>query len=288
MFDLNSAEWRGTLCRGLRAENVLIQCVARNVVLSIFQAGPFRLAYPDFPTGVKRYSCDELGAIIAASRTGGVDVLRVHSREMLSTTDQHVRQSIGTMLIPALSDWDESKFEKARRTRNRAVTTPIEISAMDTGDEARLYDLYFDTIARSSGSARYNQSYFASLPRETVRIARFEGKVVGFVCFGHRGSSAYYLHGAYSQRARAHHPSDLLFLTMLRAARDAGASELDFLPSPSAQPQLERYKRAWGAQPAGFFVSDFPLRPFRARAFSTIRTIADRLPASWIRKVLMR
>ncbi|KRB10958.1 hypothetical protein ASD86_00430 [Lysobacter sp. Root690] len=135
------------------------------------------------------------------------------------------------------------------------------------------------TLHRHSGVARYSQEYFEAIAPHAALVAVLDAEICGFVCTGFQGSRACYMHGAHLPQARSHYPSDQLFLSMLRAARDAGFRSFDFLPSPSGQGSLAAYKRAWGGNDIGLVVSDLALNSVRARGFSWALRLSNSLAA---------
>ena len=84
-----------------------------------------------------------------------------------------------------------------------------------------------DVVVWPENVVDVNDLAFADSPHrqaiaaEAAIVAVLDGSICGFVCSGIRGARACYMHGAHLPEARAHYPSDQLFLAMLRAARSA-------------------------------------------------------------------
>lgn len=277
MIEIDSKRWANVISAGLGAS---LDCVraSRNIQVTIFKVGPFRIAYPDFPVGAFSYTKEDIELIFEICRMKGVAIVRLHSQTKLNSPQADYLQSLKTVQILDLQAWNESSLKKPRRTKSRAVRSEVDIVQSSGVDGKRLYELYVGTINRNSGRFRYTRKYFDEIADVGCFVAVFEGKIIGFVCLGISGYRACYLHGGYDPVAKSLYPSDLLFRTMILEARNSGAKVLDFLPSPAGQSSLDRYKMAWGAVQRPFFVMDFHLEPVRAKAFSYLRSAVDKLP----------
>lgn len=276
--DLDSPEWIDVLTRGLGARSRLVEVAGVRVWVSAFRAGPFAVAYPDFPVGADSYASDVQEAITDVAQSLGADVVRFHSRERLRRGQILKERPLGTCMIGDLQAWDESVFEKARRTRNRMKRSPLAIESPIANDGARLHQLYLGTLGRHRGSARYGVDYFKAIAPFATLVAKNQGTICAFVCFASLGGRACYLHGATDPQTKALYPSDHLFHEMIGRSKASGAGSLDFLPSPSQQASLVRYKESWGGRSASFRATDIALRPARAFAFEAATHIADWLP----------
>lgn len=274
-IDLDSDEWAGILGAGFGAASIKVADGSRTSRITIFRAGPFRVAYPEFPVGAAIYSSDLIVAIVQAARQHGVDMLRFHASHSLQSGGPVAVVNVGTHVIPDLQAWDVTKIEKARRTRNRASRSPLTIEKANVGDAAEMYSLYLQTLSRHGGGKRYSLPYFLALAgSNSSLVARLDGRVCAFVSFAFQGTRACYLHGAHDPSARPHYASDRLFYEMISSAKGYGANVFDFLPSPADQPSLAQYKRAWGAVPAPFVVSDIAVRTLRAGIFRVAKRVA--------------
>lgn len=277
-LDLDSDEWARILEAGFGAASVKVANGSQTSRITIFRAGPFRIAYPEFPVGAATYSADLIDAVVHAARQHGVDMLRFHSGHSLQTGSPVVVLDVGTHVIPDLQAWEAAGVEKARRSMNRANRSPLTIEKASAGDAAEMYSLYLQTLSRHGGGKRYPLPYFGALASSNSSlVARLEGRVCAFVSFACQGTRACYLHGAHDANARPFYASDRLFYEMISMAKMHGVEVFDFLPSPVNQPSLAQYKRAWGAVPAPFIVSDLAVRPFRAGLFRVARYAASAL-----------
>lgn len=285
MIDLAGPRWAHALSAGLGARMLAVDA-GRHVSVAVFRAGPFRVAYPDFPVGADSYAPDRLAALLEACEAERVDVVRLHVQKIPAWRGPMTTYAMGTARIVDLAAWNDSAGEKARRTRNRAARSAVRIIESTAADGDRLHELYLGTVERHAGRVRYTRAYFREIAALGCPVAVLDGRLVGFVCSGTVDGVAYYLHGGQDPQARSAYPSDLLFRHMILEARDAGARSFDFLPSPPGQPSLQQYKLAWGGEPGAAFAVDLALRPLRARALRLARTAADALPPSLVRRLM--
>lgn len=275
---LDSPEWIDILARGLGARSSLVEAAGARVWVSVFRAGPFSVAYPDFPVGADFYASDVQEAIMDVARGLGADVVRFHSMERLRHERVLKERLLGTCMINELQSWNEAAFEKARRTRNRMKRNRLAIESPVEDDGARLHQLYLGTLGRHRGSARYGVDYFKAIAPFATLVAKHQGTICAFVCFAALGRCAYYLHGAIDPQAKALYPSDQLFHEMINCSKANGAGSLDFLPSPPQQSSLVRYKESWGGRSAPYRATDIAVHPTRALAFEAATHIANWLP----------
>lgn len=265
MIDFSSSDWFDAVTKGLGATQ-------HNLVdggsVTCFRAGPFRIVYPDFLTGTQgSFGPDELHIRMQMARSLKADLIRLQTGNMQTLTRPVKINELGSCVISSLNTWNERDFDKARRTSNREKRSPLLLRRGKFADGKCMYRLYLSTIRRHGGVARYNQTYFELIAERAAILAELDGQICGFICTGFRNKTAYYMHGAHAIEARKHYASDLLFLAMLREARDAGMTTFDFLPSPTNQPTLTAYKLLWGASAQRFTAYDVALNPVRARCF---------------------
>lgn len=266
MLDLDSGQWAQALREGLGAQ---FANLPGGGAVACFKAGPFRVAYPDFLIGAAGVlDADALAQRVAAAAGMRADLIRLQSMQAPADARIQAVHAVGSIAIERLGDWDERAWEKARRAGNRAPRSALSLRPGRAEDGATMDRLYQATLRRHGGSIRYTRRYFELIAPHAAIVAELDGKVCGFVCVGFQGRRACYMHGAHDPEARAHYPSDQLFLGMLRRARDAGMERFDFLPSPTGQASLSVYKRAWGGSDEALTVSDLALRPLRARGFA--------------------
>lgn len=264
MIDFQSSVWADALRNGLGA---IHHYGAGALEITCFQAGPFRLAYPDFFTGTASPVNEQtLQQYLHAAGRLKADVVRVQTHALQATSRPLASHIQTSCVISSLQDWDERSLDKARRTGNREKRSPLLLRKGTAEDGHHLHELYLATIRRHGGNARYGRQYFEHIAPHAATVAELDGRICGFVCTGMRNNTAYYMHGAHAVEARKHYVSDLLFLHMIRQAKAAGMASFDFLPSPANQPTLLAYKMLWGASPRSFNAHDFTLNPLRARA----------------------
>lgn len=276
MIDLDGEHWAAALQIGLGAR-VLRLSGDDGGLMVCFRAGPFKVAYPDFLIGSRALDDAGLAARCAAARRLGADLVRLQTPVSVEDRRVYASHSLGSIAIASLQDWNERAWEKARRAANRRSRSELRIRAGRQGDGAHLHRLYLSTLHRHSGAARYSREYFEAIAPHAALIAELGDDICGFVCTGFQGGRACYMHGGHLPQARSHYPSDQLFVTMLRNARDIGLHSFDFLPSPPGQGSLAAYKRAWGGNDVGLVVSDLALNPLRARGFSWALRLSNRL-----------
>ena len=277
MIDFLSSNWVDAVTKGLGATH-------RNLVeggsITCFKAGPFRIAYPDFFTGTQGpIGPGELAIRMQMARTLKADIVRLQTGDMQAAMQPLATHELGSCIISSLTTWDERNFDKARRTSNREKRSSLQLRKGRQSDGKCMHRLYLSTIRRHGGAARYNQTYFELIAEDAAIVAELDGQICGFVCVGFRNKAAYYMHGAHAIEARNHYVSDMLFLAMLRQAREAGMTTFDFLPSPADQPTLTSYKLLWGASTHRFATYDLALNPLRARCFLAAVKVANLISA---------
>ncbi|PJK00503.1 hypothetical protein CO641_00485 [Lysobacteraceae bacterium NML91-0213] len=225
----------------------------------IFKLGPLRVGYADFAAGVEKLGEGYQRRMSAAASENGVDVLRYQAPLPADASPRHARFELLTTVIDDLQGWDERSFEKPRRTANRLGRTALEVRRAEPRDVSVIHRLYTETIARQGGRMRYSREYFEMIAGPSAWVACLKGDVIAFVSSGRAGNRGLYLHGGHDERFRSHYPSDILFLAMIREARQAGLRSFDFLASPRGHTSLLGYKQAWGGRPRPVCVSDQPL-----------------------------
>lgn len=268
MIRIGSPAWANALQAGLGATVSEIDVAAgRHAQLAVFERAGVRVGYADFAAGTDVLDDQYEEAILAVARRQNVDVVRFQASCAVKGSARFARYPLETSLVPDLKVWDERSLEKPRRTANRLGRTEIEVRRGVPGDAPVLHGLYVETMRRHSGLLRYTEPYFASLAESACWLACFEGEIIGFVASARSGDRGFYLHGGHRESARHHYPSDILFLTMLREAKEEGLHSFDFLASPPQQRSLLNYKRAWGGEPHPIVVSDRALG-WRGRMFT--------------------
>lgn len=255
MIDLLGDTWRRAVEHGLGATMAVV--AEDTVPMPIFQIGPVKIAYAGFPVGI---DSDRRDAARVIAKKQGISVLRVIGKaevpQLPGTFRRYIQSSV---VIDDLHTWSAAISEKARRTRNRISRSEVQLRASIGADAEAVWALYRHTVQRHGGAIRYTPEYFRQLSCQGLLVAEAADRLIGFVAVGIAGCRAFYLHGAHDIEARAHYPSDLLFLAMIERAKAVGATSLDFLPSPTRQPQLHAYKRSWGGRDRDMATDDLPL-----------------------------
>lgn len=265
--------WQQHLQKGLGVQSLYFNDPqARDgMVVQVFQRGPFRVGYLNFPVG---------GTICRANPTMQmIDALRENLRKY-SVHRLRVRQSAfqghdeltgSPVLEPetAVTDvqhYSGQKIPKVRRDLNRAERFGITIAKNPVVSANYLFNTYVETINRYSGELRYPKEYFVSLVDLTTRhhdvrifIAEKEQQPVGFLVLILETNTAYYLHGGVSSEARKYGVSDVLIDRALCTARDREVTLLNLMTSPPDQPSLVKYKEKWGAESRQHKTYDFPI-----------------------------
>lgn len=252
MIDLDGAQWTDCLAVSFGAR--VIGMNGTGATLTVFRTGPWRIGFVDFVSGSRGDPAALVAPARSAARAAGVHVLRFVAERPLPGSARFARYPQQACRLRDLQGWHAGATDKGRRTLNRRDRTALVLRRATPADAAAMHALYVATVTRQGGVPRYPLAYFEALAPHAGTVALLDGQVVGFVCTGCRGERGLYLHGAYAPSARAHHPSDLLYLAMLEEARDRGLRAFDFLASP--QPGLLQYKQAWGGERFTEWTSD--------------------------------
>jgi len=274
-ISLASTEWATVLENGFGAH---VHRLPGDRLVTVFKAGPFRIAYPDFPAGAPEYTEERVGAIRQWARGAGITLVRLLSNRPVKAELKTRVTPMSSHVIADLQGWSEVRFEKARRAANRSRRTSLEISALAESDADSAFELYRGTVLRHGGTVRYRREYFRELAGTgSGLVARAEDRVAGFVCMAMSGDRACYLHGAHDVALRSFYPSDQLFLAMISKCQGEGARSFDFLPSPPDQHSLKSYKESWGAEETRAYSTDVIIRPLAAGAFYASLWASDML-----------
>lgn len=274
-ISLASDEWTKVLEKGFGAR---VHRLSGDCLVTVFKAGPFRIAYPDFPAGAAEYTGALVGEIREWAQEAGITLVRLLSYRPLETGLKARVTPMSSHVIPDLQAWSERGFEKSRRAANRSRRTSLAISALTEADADSAFDLYRSTLLRHGGTVRYRREYFREFARTgSGLVARSGDSIAGFVCMGMSGDRACYLHGAHDVALRSYYPSDQLFLAMIRKCQEEGARTFDFLPSPPDQHSLKSYKESWGAGEEKAYSTDMIIRPLLATTFYASLRASDAL-----------
>lgn len=257
MIDLDGEHWAACLAVSLDAQ--MFRLDGSEATLTVVPKGPWKIGFVDFVAGSRSDPDLLVASAQSTARAVGVDVLRFVAERPVTGSRRFARYPQEACRIPDLQGWQVAATDKGRRTRNRRARSGLVLRVARLTDAACMHALYVATVVRQGGVARYGLAYFEALAPHAGTVAMLDDEVVGFVCTGHKAGRGLYLHGAQAPLARRHHPSDLLFLTMLEAARNRGLQSFDFLASP--QPGLLQYKQAWGGERFTEWTSDLEQGP---------------------------
>jgi len=252
VIDLDGAQWADCLAASFGAQ--VVRMDTAEATLTVFDKGPWTIGFVDFVSGSQGDPAVLVAPARLAAKTAGVHVLRFVADRPLPGSARFARYPQQACRLPDLQAWRAATSDKGRRTLNRRIRTSLVMRGATRADAAAMHALYLATVSRQGGVPRYPLAYFEALAPHAGTVALLDDQVVGFVCAGYRGGRGLYLHGAHAPSARAHHPSDLLYLAMLETARDRGLCAFDFLASP--QPGLLQYKQAWGGERFTEWTSD--------------------------------
>jgi len=254
--------WQGLLessfgCRTVYAWNEIYEGGA---AFSIFNAGPFRVAYLGFPVGSFLGQPGSYAELLGCLRHQAVVPLPASVRVPVSTLDPDAELNTPAVTTPEtaiedLPSWSlRSTSSNIRRDLKKAGRASFECGNADSDeDAAAVFDLYEATIERNRGSMRYTPAYFKNLVRLShtmknlrVFVARKNDQILAFNVTALDGSRACYLHGGIDLAARDDRPGAQLMFEAIRWAQESESQSFNFLSSPVGQESLIRYKEKWG------------------------------------------
>lgn len=256
----HSPAWFSALQQGFKADSLQIP-LDTPLAFTLFRAGPFRLAYANFPIGLVTSQ-----ETLALTTPDVADFLRSHGAQILNFSTPHKINNMSDFkgiclpetLIENLEDWEESRLAadvryEVRRSRREG----LQFRKATIQDSKYLYSFYKDTIARHSGKIRYTLQYFQALttlaehdPNLYCRIGipANRDEPCAFIAIVYDGDTAYYLHGGYDARY-AHLRSGYGLMSLAIAhARDHGCKVFNLMASPVDQPTLIKFKEKWGGE----------------------------------------
>ena len=248
--------------------------------LTVFPAGPFRIAYAGFPTGglvgARQFTTTLVDQLVSADFPRTVHLMRLVATpfpEPLLLNYPHAET--WETIVPDLSSWQEEQLPaNVRRNLRKARKNKVQIRKAEQCDTEALFRLYRETIRRHGGIRRYPLNYFRQLlelarktPALQCWLAVLDGAVVAFITLAREGDTIYYLHGAVAHSYQRYRPGDLAFNAAIRWAKEEGASQFNMMSSPLNQPSLVRYKEKWGGVTRKQRTYDLPLRPAAAHLF---------------------
>jgi len=228
--------------------------------ISIFRAGPFRVAYLGFPVGAFLGGVADYAGLVSNWQMPSGTPLPVCIRIPVSSLAPDPKLTFPATRTPetAIADlrsWNlQSASKNVGRDVRKAERAGLECTrALSDEDAAAVYRLYASTITRNRGSMRYTPAYFEQLVRLSARheklrvlVARRDGQPVAFNASALDGLHGSYLHGGMDRAARDQRPGAFLMNEAIRWVRDSGGESFNFLSSPADQPSLVQYKEKWG------------------------------------------
>ncbi|MDX8395407.1 MAG: GNAT family N-acetyltransferase [Mariprofundaceae bacterium] len=231
-------------------------------LIHIFPFGPFKVAFPCFPIGVKAneiglYSVD--GTLEMAMKKEGAHCLRITAPENTferNNTSIAIIQKQALTSIIDLQAWSENKLSSSiNRNVNRSRRLGVSIFDVGLAEYSEvIYNLYLGTINHHSGKRKYNKEYFAGLISAIGTgsgiygmIAKDEeGTPIAYMIIADHDHTAYYLHGGIDYKFQNLRAMDALFYHAIYAAKERKMNVFNMLTSPENQPNLVRYKEKWG------------------------------------------
>ena len=287
-------KWQQLLANGFGSRTVYAwdSSMADGMAITVFHAGPFRIAYVGFPVGGTLSGCasspSQLAALMQLQAPIRLDLLRVPVSAFSDSAamDLQCGEAPETAIL-RLQEWDVRHSKKLHRDVKKARHSDLQVKpafAPSHGDQ--LYRLYRDTVARHGGALRYNAAYFRALvelsisqPGVRCLLAAAGGVIGGFVVVVKDGTTAYYLHGATVPAMKHLGVTDLLLLEGIEWARSQGAEVFNLMSSPPGQSSLIRYKEKWGGVTGTNRTYELVIRRLPTRLFRA---------AVWLQQHLLR
>lgn len=285
----HSRQWQELINQSFRAANLYGWSEERQLgcAISVFRAGPFRVAYAGFPVGGAvgdgGLTREDLADLCAALRAHRIACLRVPVSAFGDPLSlEFPFRSTPETAIPDLASWNPDAFAKLRHDISRVRRGPLIIADAPRGDI--LHALYRATVRNHRGNERYNAAYFDGLvalarerPDLRCRVALCEGVTAGFLVAAKHCGQSYYLHGASAQAFKKHAPSDALLYDAISWAQREQAQGFNLMTSPPEQPSLVRYKEKWGATTRAHKTYTIPVRAMACTAFQAAEYLHGKL-----------
>ncbi|MFZ1830587.1 MAG: GNAT family N-acetyltransferase [Candidatus Competibacteraceae bacterium] len=252
----HSPDWGNVLEQGFGARTVIMPGETPTQ-FALFHAGPFCLAYAEFPIGLSD------SKIILQMKAPATHLFLkkrgVHALRFTANVDDR-QDNTGNVILPEtvienLSEWKEEALESDVRYKNRRARREGLITRPATAaDAGTIFTQYSGTVAHHGGAQRYTKAYFDALvafserdPRVFMHVGETpHGKVCGFIAVAHDGITSYYLHGGFDRHYASLRPGYGLMTEAIINARDHGAMRFNLMASPADQPALVKFKEKWG------------------------------------------
>lgn len=248
---------------------------------TIFQVGPIRIAYPNFPVGL--FDTPTHGALYGLRRAG-VHIARLSVPEEAAlrakwNADRLVR--LPETVIPDIRRWREDDLQSSVRyelRRGRREGASVRPCSAHDGDA--LYSLYGHSVSHHRGKTRYTRAYFDGLcklaqqdPRLVLRIVEDpHGRACGFSAGIADGEHAYYLHAGTDRHCIALRPGYLALASLIESCSAAGCHSFNMLTSPLDQPELRRFKEKMGGTTYARVYRDIAFGPAGLAYLGMLRT----------------
>jgi len=284
IFD--SPEWQGVLKYAFDCHTLYLNFDTQNIVTTItaFQAGPFHIAYINFPAGLRSFPWHDVDTfrcqISDAIRDCKIDVLRCSVSAWPSPDFKPPKQAIyhQETVIHDLEMWGVQQLSKrARRDAYRAQREGFICKvAYDKHDANSVYKIYEETIKHRHGTLRYNEKYFQAmieLARKSDNVVTLLAKKNGIQAFMSiviDQNVAFYLHGGHFRGADGIFAGDFLMLKGIEWAQKRQAKYFNMLASPKKQTGLIRYKEKWGGVTSDHWTIDIPAPSLKGHVLKAI------------------
>lgn len=255
-----SSHWLELLRESFGCRTVYVDDPQRgeNYSISVFKAGPFRVAYLEFPVGTALGSKDRYQDLSVCLQ-GLPSPLRPHCvRVSVSGFCEELELGLSFAETPEtaivdLPSWSVSQVSNnVRRDLKRARKAELAVRDADAKDALAVYHLYENTIKRKRGNLRYSADYFQRLValasiRDDLKVlvSGPVGTPTGFVVTARHSGTGYYLHGGSDPAQRQHRPAALLMNAAISWAQNTHCRMFNFMSSPASQPSLVQYKEKW-------------------------------------------
>lgn len=266
---LQTAAWFNVLEQGFGARTAKI---APGLALTIFRIGPIRVAYANFPAGLRTAEACEAIRATESRRTMQslhIDLLRYSVPESLAQGTSRM----GVIALPEtcihdLPNWTEDHLDGSVRYEiRRARREGTCIRPASPRDAPILARLYRETVLRRGGRPKYTSRYFEALcqldapsPGIDVLIAEAPGHPpCGFLVAARDGMETYYLHAAHDHAQTNRRASYALLSAAITQARDEGCDRFNLMVSPAGQQALLRFKEKWGGETRPLLHIDQPI-----------------------------
>ena len=295
----SDGDWQRHLQNSFRAQPLYFHDPENDdgMVVQIFQRGPFRVGYLNFPIGgTIRHLEPNLEIVNLLTR-----YLRQYSIHRFRVRKSAFRS--GSILpgdpimepetaVTDVEQYDGQNIAKVRRDLSRAQRFGVTVIEEASTSAQYLFKTYVDTVNRYSGEIRYTQQYFSSLVELNkghknlyIFTARRSEQTVGFLVLVIEADTAYYLHGGVSPEAKKYGVSDALVNHAMSISRDRGISLFNLMTSPLSQPSLVKYKEKWGGETRQHKTYDFPVNHLLSHTLKAVEKIyykTARFRSNWL------